>query len=39
LASSLGGVRELRFGGGSFFGTSLRVINPWPVVQRFVVSQ
>ena len=36
---SFGGVRELRFGGGSGFGIILRVTRPWPVVQRFVVSQ
>src|SRR6185436_17880494 len=37
--ASFGGVRELRFGGGTGFGVSLRVISPCPVVQRFVVSQ
>jgi hypothetical protein len=37
--ASAGGVREVRFGGGAGFGTIRRVITPWPVVQRLVVSQ
>src|SRR4029079_4513995 len=36
---SLGGVRELRFGGSVGFGTIRRVITPWPTVQRLVVIQ
>jgi hypothetical protein len=40
--SSFGAVRELRFGAAAprfGRGISLRVTNPWPVVQRFVVIQ
>jgi len=37
--SSFGGVRDERFGGGAAFGIILRVISPWPTVQRFVVTQ
>ena len=39
LSSSFGGVRDVRRGGGWAFGIILRVINPWPTVQRFVVTQ
>jgi len=46
-ASIFGGVRDERFGpveaaataAGFGFGTSLRVISPWPTVQRLVVIQ
>jgi hypothetical protein len=43
FGSSFGGVRELRFAGGGgmapFLGISRRVMIPWPVVHRFVVTQ
>jgi hypothetical protein len=39
LVSSFGGVRLERFGGITGFGMNRRVTMPWPVVQRFVVSQ
>src|SRR5581483_104752 len=39
LSGGLGGVPELRFGGGSGFGTIRRVMIPWPTVHRFVVIQ
>ena len=33
------GVRDVRFSGGEGLGIMRRVTRPWPVVQRFVVSQ
>jgi hypothetical protein len=37
--ASFGGVRLERFGGATGLGIKRRVMIPWPVVQRFVVSQ
>jgi hypothetical protein len=39
VGSSFGGVRLERFGGTTGLGIWRRVMTPWPVVQRFVVSQ
>src|SRR6185436_19721031 len=39
VGSSFGGVRLERLGGTTGRGIWRRVMTPWPVVQRFVVSQ